>query len=115
FFDVFGPRNTVGLCARDGDELVEAGHWRFEAAPEPESPLQEHALGVRDMIQGLANAPLIRSVAMQRLLLRDAFEQRERVAELRFQNGDDRISGDPVDVREVVRRGFARLWTADHW
>ena len=112
--DVAGPGKLIGGGVGDGDILIETRQWGVEAAGEPESPVEEYALGIADMIQQFADGPFIRRVAVERFFLRDAGEEPKRGFELRFEGGDDIVAGDAIDVSGVVRRGFSGRGASGH-
>src|SRR4030095_7949737 len=67
--DVTGPWSRVGVRTRRSDVLVEAWQRGVESAREPERPKDEYALGIVDVTDDLADAPLVGGVAMMRLFL----------------------------------------------
>ena len=95
-----GPRDLVGAGRGAGDVLIVAREWRVEAAGEPECAGYEHALGVVDVIENLADAPLLRLVAVERLFLGDAQQERRRFLELGLEDSDDVAAADPVMYRK---------------
>ena len=68
-----------------------------------QSPKQEDALAIIDVIENLANAPLLRLVALAGLLFRDVAQKRHRLLELCLKHAEDVIALDAVDVSEINR------------
>ena len=62
------------------------------------------------MTDDFADAPLVWRVAMKRLLVRHAAEQRKRVGLLALEGRADVSVWHLVDVREVVLGGFGLVW-----
>src|SRR5439155_20488946 len=69
FLDVVGPRALVCPRAGRGDVLVEARKRSFEPAGEPERPGDEEPFAVVDVVDDLADRPLLRRVGPEALLL----------------------------------------------
>ncbi len=112
--DVGGPGDCVRLRAGCRDVLVVAGQGTLKAVRKPEGAESDGALGVGDMVQQLADAPLFRRVAIKRFFFRDACEKCWRLFQLTLDCGNGIVAGHLVDVGEIVGRGFGRLWTSDH-
>ena len=101
-------------AAGGGDVLVVARERALEAAGEPESAGHEEALRVVDVIDDLADAPLLRLVAVKRLLLGNAEQKRGRFLKLGLEDADDVVARDPIDVPEIVGRGFGAFRASHH-
>src|SRR6266545_4891522 len=112
--DVTGPRDLVGASRGGADLLVVARERAVEAAGEPECAGDEHALGVVDVTDDLPDAPLLRRVTVKRLLLGHAGEERGHLLELSSEDADDVAARNPIDIAEIVGRGFALFRRSDH-
>ena len=112
--DMTGPRKLVGPSSASTNVLIEARQGALETARKPECAEQEGPLAVVDMIQYLADSPLLRRVAVKRLLLGDAPQESDGFFQLSLQLADDIVARDPVDVGEVVRRGLVAFWRSHH-
>src|SRR5579862_303090 len=64
--DVIEPRNAIGLGTFRADVLVVAGKRRFKSSRKPEGAKGKCALGVRKVIENLADTPFIGGVAVER-------------------------------------------------
>ncbi len=104
--DVGGPGDAVRFCPSCGNVLIEALQGRLESAGEPEGAKRHGTLGVGNVVQQLANAPFLWSIAMHRPLFRYGRKQREGVVKLADECGLRVVSLYLVDVRKEVRSGF---------
>src|SRR5437660_2480249 len=105
-FHMAGPRDFVGLRSRNADFLIEAGQRIGKAAGKPERAEDENALAVVHMTKDFADGPLLRRIAMERFLFRDAGQQVERLVQLNFKFGDYVVRGHEIDVAGIVWSGF---------
>src|SRR5688572_4103675 len=96
------PRALVGARLPYRDVLLEARQRTVESAREPERAKGEETLGVAQMVDHLANAPLVGRVAMQGLLVGDVAKRGEHFLSLLLEGpADVRRCRDLIDVREV--------------
>src|SRR5437899_10514338 len=92
FFYVSRPRHSVCLRSSSCGVLVVAGQRALKPASEPQSPKRRRPLGISDVIEHLANAPLFRSIPVERLFLRDHWEEFQRVFQLPLKDTEDIIT-----------------------
>src|SRR5579863_2863637 len=85
--DVARPGILIGGRVGDSDILIETRKRCVESAGEPQSPVEEYAFVVADVVQELADGPFIWRVAVERFLLGDVSEKAKRGIELRFERG----------------------------
>src|SRR6185295_18118897 len=76
--DLASPGDIVGLCAAVADFLIEARQGSVEAAGEPEGPVDGDPLGVVEVGEHLADAPLLRRITVEGPLLGDGGEEGHR-------------------------------------
>ena len=105
-FDVGLPWDGIGAGGGGGGVGVVALERRGEAAGEPEGAEGEGALGVGDVVEDLADAPLVSGVAVEGGLFGDGGEEAHGVFELVGEDFADVGPFDLVDVLEVGRSGF---------
>lgn len=100
------PRDVVRLRGRGSLVLIVTRQRAVEASGEPERAEREEPLGVVDVSEDLARAPLAGRIPLARALLRESPQERERVLPLSFQDGDDVLARNPVDVAKVIVGGL---------
>src|SRR5207253_977044 len=67
-----------------------------------------------DVIHRLANGPLVRSVAMERLLFRDVFEERQSLVHLILEGLENIGTGNFADVGEVILGSLSTFGEPHH-
>src|SRR5689334_9211920 len=80
--DQIRPSRVIRLRTRHGDLLIETRQRIRKPARKPQRPAEKDSFAVVDVVQQLANRPLVRRVAMRRLLFRNAFQKRQRLFHL---------------------------------
>ena len=103
-FDVAAPGPRIRAGHRHRNVLIEARKRSVEAARKPERAGDEEALAVVQVSQDVPDAPLVGGVAMERSILRDGLQQRQRFGQLVLEDPADVARSDLVDVREVGTR-----------
>src|ERR1700757_2323148 len=94
------PGQAVGFGADGGDVLVKAGERRVKAAREPERTHCEEPFRVVHVAKHLADAPLVRGVAVERSFLGNASKETDRIVQLRDHRAEAIVTLDLVDVGE---------------
>src|SRR6185437_5982963 len=110
--NVRGPSNSVGICAGDGHVLIETRQRSLEAASKPQRAKSDKPFRVVEVVQHLPDAPFVRRVAVQRLLLRNCREESWQFFELPWDRARPIDALNLVDISEIVwRRGAGlRQW-----
>jgi hypothetical protein len=66
------------------------------------------------VIDHLAEAPLVRRIAVKGLFLADAAQERKRFVQLEREHAEDVVALDAVDVGEVIGCGFSGFRESSH-
>src|SRR5206468_10182395 len=97
------PRSGVGAGVAHPSVRVEALERRHLPSRDTQRAVDEAALDVGDVEKDLAQAPLLRRVAVMRALLADAAKERITLAGGELEGRDGVVPLDETDVAPVVR------------
>src|SRR5688572_5899640 len=105
---VHQPGQRTFIEARVGDEriLIEPRERRGVMAGKPERSIGKDPLGVGQVPDDFADAPLAGCITMTRARLGNRAQEGGRWADLRLQGADNVPIADPGDVGAVIRRVF---------
>ena len=107
--DEIGQRAAIELGDGDVGVLVESGQRRRVAARDAQRPVGHDALDVGEMADDFLDAPFAAAIAVHRVRLGEAAQQRGRVLDL-CRAHDHRIElRDAIHVADVVRRNLVGL------
>src|SRR5215217_3492664 len=105
------PGSVVRMGELGCNILVEARERVSKPTRKPERTARKDPLTVVNVVQHLANRPLSRGVRMKTLFFTDSAKKLEHLAQLILDRGHDVVAGYKVDVVEIVRCCFGRLWS----
>jgi hypothetical protein len=100
------PGKPVRPCPTHSHILIETSQRLTEPAPKPQSPKRKCPFRIAHMIQALPDAPLLRSIPVQRFIFRNGRKKRGRLAKLTFHHANNVILGDAIDVSKIIRCSF---------